>query len=152
MSIMLTPIFQILIPPANTSSFQFTPLLQTSIGAFAAILGGIVASLLSGHYLIMKVREEKRLEMLVDVLDNVYAPFQEIAEEIIKQKQINKSHNDALLKIIRNNLKYIFRCPEDIKKEISNLRENLRCGDHDEALKSVKTINGKIDELIAKSL
>ncbi len=48
-------------------------------------------------------------------------------------------------------MKYIFRCPEDIKKEISNLRENLRCGDPDEAIKSVKTINGKIDELIAKS-
>jgi hypothetical protein len=88
--------------------------------------------------------------MFVDVLDNVFAPFQEIAEEIIKQKQISKIHNDALLKLIRDNMKYIFRCPEDLKKEISHLRENLRCGEHGEALKSVKTINGKMDELIAK--
>jgi hypothetical protein len=39
-------------------------------------------------------------------------------------------------------------CPEDIKKEIGNLRENLREEDYIGAIKRVKAIKGKIDALI----
>lgn len=129
--------------------FQSTPL-QTLIGAFVAIAGGVAASLLSGRYLIKKVLEEKRVEMFVDVLDNVYAPFQEIAEEIIKENEINNGQIADLLTLIRENINYILRCPVDIKKEIWILRENLGSGNQDEAIERVKALKGKIDKSIDK--
>ena len=129
--------------------FQSTPL-QTLIGALAAIAGGIAASLLSGHYLIKKVLEEKRVEMFVDVLDNVYAPFQEIAEEIIKENEISNGQIADLLTLIRENINYILRCPGDIKKEIWILRENLKSENQEEAVESVKALKRKIDKSIDK--
>ncbi len=84
MPLQLTPFVPTLIylftstPLGNESSFRFTsppPMLLTTLAAFS---GAIVGSIVSGYYLIMKVREEKRLEFFSDVLDNFYAPFQEI--------------------------------------------------------------------------
>ena len=160
MPFLLTPFLQTLIcffsstPPTNASSFQFTPLLQTFVGGILAILGAIVGSLITGLFLIKSHEkaemERKRIEMFEKVFEHVYAPFQEIAEEIIKQNEISNGNSAKLKHLIDTNKKFILMCPEDIKKEIGILRENLRGGTQDEAIKRIEIVKREIDELINK--
>ena len=154
MPLQLTPFVPTLIylvtstPLANASSFQFTPLLQTFIGGILAIVG----SLITGYFLIKSHKktemEKKKLEVFGEILEKVYAPFQEIAEEIINQNKISYGNRAKLKDLIDQKKKFLLMCPEDIKKEIGNLRENLREEDYIEAIKRVKAIKGKIDALI----
>jgi len=160
MPFQLTPFLQTLIcffffsTPANASSFQFTPLLQTFVGGILAVIGAIVGSLITGLFLIKShekaERERKRVEMFERVFENVYAPFQEIAEEIINQNEISNGNSANLKHLIDTNKKFILMCPEDIKKEIGILRENLRGENQDEAIKRLETVKRRIDELINK--
>lgn len=130
--------------------FQFTPFLQTLIGAGAAIAG----SLITGYFLIKSYEkaeiEKKKLEMFGEVLENLYTHFQETAEEIIKQNEISNRNSAALKRLIDDNKKFILMCPEDIKKEIGLLRVNLRNENQNEAIKGIETVKRKIDELIDK--
>lgn len=135
-------------PLLNESSFRFNPLLQTFIGGIIAIIG----SLITGCLLIKSHKkaeiEKKKLEVFGEILENVYAPFQEIAEEIINQNKISYGNRAKLKDLIDQKKKFLLMCPEDIKKEIGNLRENLREEDYIGAIKRVKAIKGKIDALI----
>jgi branched-subunit amino acid ABC-type transport system permease component len=74
-----------------------TPFLQTLIGGILAITGAIVGSLITGYFLIKSYEkaeiEKKKLEMFGEVLEKVYTPFQEIAEEIINQKGISNGNS-----------------------------------------------------------
>ena len=160
MPFLLTPFLQTLIcffsstPPANASSFQFTPLLQTFVGGILAIIGAIVGSLITGLFLIKSHEkaemERKRIEMFEKVFEHVYAHFQEIAEEISNQNEISNGNSAKLKRLIDTNKKFILMCPEDIKKEIGILRGNLRGETQDEAIKRIETVKREIDELINK--
>ena len=154
----LTPFLQTSIcffsstPPANASSFQFTPLLQTLIGAGAVIVGSLITGLflIKSHDRLKAEKERKRVEMFEKVFEHVYAPFQEIAEEIINQNEISNGNSANLKHLIDTNKKFILLCPEDIKKEIVILRENLRRDNQNEAIKRLETVKRRIDELINK--
>ena len=139
---------------ANASSFQFTPLFQTLIGALIGAGAAIAGSYISGRSLIKSYEkaeiEKKKLEMFGEVLENLYTPFQEIAEEIINQKGISNGDSANVKRLIDAKKRFILMCPEDIKKEIGILRENLRGGDLDEAITRIETLKRKIDELINK--
>jgi gas vesicle protein len=131
---------------------QLTPFLQTLIGGILAIVGAIVGSLITGYFLIKShektEKERMRVEMFGKVLKNVYAPFQEIAEGIINQNEITNGNSASMKHLIDTNKKFILMCPEDIKKEIGILRENLKRDEQDDAIKTIETVKRKIDELI----
>ena len=157
MPLQLTPFIQILIcflftstPLVNESSFRFTsppPMLVTTLAAFA---GAIVGSIVSGYYLIMKVREEKRLEFFSDVLDNFYAPFQEITKVVIDKNEISAETNRKLQELIYDNKKWILLCPDIIKKSTNDLSKNLRDGNSDDTIKKINIINKEIDKITDK--
>ena len=134
--------------------FQFTPFFQTLIGALIGAGAAIAGSLITGYFLIKSYEkaeiEKKKLEMFGVVLENLYTPFQETAEEIIKQKEISNRSSADLKQLIDNNKKFILMCPEDIKKEIGLLRVNLKNENRNEAIKGIETVKRKIDELIDK--
>ncbi|NQE44716.1 hypothetical protein C5S31_01670 [ANME-1 cluster archaeon GoMg2] len=156
----LTPVLQTSMcffssmPPANASSFQFTPLLQTLVGGILAIIGAIVGSLITGYFLIKSHEkaemERKRIEMFEKVFEEVYAPFQGIAEEIINQNKISNGDSAKVKRLIDDNKRFILMCPEDIKKEIGIIRENLEMENLGEAITRIETVKRKIDELIDK--
>jgi hypothetical protein len=131
-----------------------TPFLQTLIGGILAITGAIVGSLITGYFLIKSYEkaeiEKKKLEMFGEVLEKVYTPFQEIAEEIINQKGISNGNSATLKHLIDTTKKFILMCPEDIKEGIGILRENLISENQGEAIKSIETVKREIDELIDK--
>ena len=141
-------------PLVNASSFQFTPLLQTLVGRILAVIGAIVVSLITGYSLIKSHEkaemERKRVEIFEKVFEHVYAPFQEIAEEIINQNKISNGNSANLKRLIDDNKRFILMCPGDIKKEVGILRENLRRENQDEAIKRIETVKRGIDELINK--
>ena len=158
MPFQLTPFLQTLIclftstPLANASSFPFTPLFQTLISAGAVIVGSLIAGLflIKSHDRLKAEKERKRVEMFEKVFEHVYAPFQEIAEEIINQNEISNGNSAKVKRLIDDNKRFILMCPEDIKKEIGILRENLRGKNQDEAIKRIETVKRGIDELINK--
>ena len=86
--------------------------------------------------------------MFEKVFENIYAPFQEIAEGIINQNEITNGNSASMKHLIDTNKKFILMCPEDIKKEIGILRENLKRDKQDDAIKTIETVKRKIDELI----
>ena len=164
MPFQLTPFLQTLIcffsstpltnASANAPSFQFTPLFQTLIGALIGGGAAIAGALITGHFLIKSHEkaeiEKKKLEMFGAVLEELYIPFQEIAEEIINQKEISNGNSAKVKRLIEDNKRFILMCPDDIKKEIGILRENLRRENQDKAMKMIETVKRKIDELINK--
>ncbi len=156
MPLQLTPFVPTLIylftstPLLNESSFWLTsppPMLVTTIAAFA---GAIVGSLVSGHYLIKKVREEKRLEFFSDVLDNFYAPFQKRTKVVIDKNEIGAETNRKLQDLIYENKKWIILCPDIIKNSTNDLSKNLRDGNSGEAIKKINIINKEIDKITDK--
>ena len=156
MPLQLTPFVPTLIylftstPLVNESSFRFTsppPMLVTTLAAFA---GAIVGSIVSGYYLIKKVREEKRLEFFSDVLDNFYAPFQEITKEVIDKNEISAETNRKLQELIYDKKKWILLCPDIIKNSTNDLSKNLRDGNSGEAIKKINIINKEIDKITDK--
>ena len=137
--------------PANASSFfQFISHSPTLVTILAAFAGAIVGSLVSGHYLIKKVREEKRLEFFSDVLDNFYAPFQEKTEVVIDKNEISAETNRKLQELIYKNKKWIILCPDIIKNSTNDLSKNLRDGNSGEAIKEINIINKEIDKITDK--
>ena len=164
MPFLLTPFLQTLIcffpstpltnASANASSFQFTPLFQTLIGALIGAGAAIAGSYISGRSLIKSYEkaeiEKKKLEMFGAVLETFYTPFQEIAEKIINQKEISNGNSAKVKRLIDDNKRFILMCPEDIKKEIGILRENLGMENLGEAITRIETVKRKIDELIDK--
>ena len=160
MPFLVTPFLQTSIcffssaPLVNASSFPFTPFLQTLVGGILAVIGAIVGSLITGYFLIKSHEkaemERKRVEIFEKVFEHVYAPFQEIAEEIINQNEISNGNSAKVKRLIDDNKRFILMCPEDIKKEIGILRENLRGENQDEAIKRIETVKRGIDELINK--
>ena len=134
--------------------FQFTPFLQTLIGALIGAGAAIVGSLITGYFLIKSYEkaeiEKKKLELFGEVLENLYTPFQETAEEIIKQNEISNRNSADLKQLIDKNKKFILMSPEDIKKEIGHLRVNLKNENRNEAIKRIETLKRKIDGLIDK--
>ena len=139
---------------ANTSSFLFTPLFQTLIGALIGAGAAIAGSYISGRSLIKSYEkaeiEKKKLEMFGEVLENIYTPFQETAEKIINQKEISNGNSAKVKRLIDDNKRFILMCPEDIKKEIGILRENLEMENLGEAITRIETVKRKIDDLINK--
>ena len=75
--------------PTNASSFQLTSISPILVSALAAFVGAIGGSIVSGYYLIRKVREEMRLEFFRDIFDNFYAPFQDIIKTAIEKNEIS---------------------------------------------------------------
>ena len=153
MPLQLTPFVPTLIylftstPLVNESSFRFTsppPMLVTTLAAFA---GAIVGSIVSGYYLIKKVREEKRLEFFSDVLDNFYVPFQEITKAVIDENEISAETRRKLQDSIYKNRKWIILCPDSIKKSTNDLFKNLRDENYGEAMKKINIINKEIDKI-----
>jgi hypothetical protein len=126
-------------------------MLVTTLAAFA---GAIVGSIVSGYYLIKKVREEKRLEFFSDVLDNFYAPFQEITKVVIDKNEISAETNRKLQELIHDKKKWILLCPDIIKKSTNDLSKNLRDGNSAEAIKKINIkiniINKEIDKITDK--
>ena len=155
MSFQFIPLLQTLVyffssmPPTNASSFQFTSHLPTLITAVAAFAGAIVGSIVSGHYLIKKVREEKKLEFFTEVRDKIYAPFQVITEGMVNQNEISVQNRVELREFLNNNKKLIAVCPDTIKKEMRNLETDLD-GDYIKAIERIKEIRGKISKVINK--
>ena len=156
MPLQLTPFVPTLIylftstPLVNESSFRFTsppPMLVTTLAAFA---GAIVGSIVSGYYLIMKVREEKRLEFFSDVFDNFYAPFQETTKAVIDKNEISAETRRKLQELIYKNRKWIILCPDSIKKTTNDLFKNLRDENYEEALKKINILKKEIDKITDK--
>lgn len=156
MPFLLTPFLQTLIcffsstPLVNESSFLFTsppPMLVSAVAAFA---GAILGSIVSGYYLILKVREEKRLELFSDVLDNFYAPFQEITKAVIDKNEISAETRRKLQELIYKNRKWIILCPDSIKKSTNDLFKNLRDENYEGALKKINIIKKEIDKITDK--
>ena len=135
-------------------SFQLTPFLQTLIGALIGAGAAIAGSYISGRSLIKSYEkaeiEKKKLETFGAVLEIFYTPFQEIAEKIINQKEISNGNSAKVKRLIDDNKRFILMCPEDIKKEIGILRENLEMENLGEAITRIETVKRKIDELIDK--
>ena len=86
--------------------------------------------------------------MFEKVFEEVYAPFQGIAEEIINQNEISNGNSAKVKRLIDDNKRFILMCPEDIKNDVGILRENLRGENQDEAMNMIETVKRKIDELI----
>jgi len=132
---------------SSSQSASSSPILFSAVAAFIGAIGG---SIVSGHYLIKKVREGKKLEFFGEVFNNFYAPFQEIAEEIINQNEISNENSAEVKRLIDDNKRFILMCPRGIKKEIVVLRENLRMDNQDEAIKSIGIVKRRIDKLTKK--
>jgi hypothetical protein len=120
------------------------------VSAVAAFAGAIIGSVVSGYYLIMKVREEKRLEFFSDVLDNFYAPFQEITKAVIDKNEISAETRRKLQDSIYENRKWIILCPDSIKKSTNDLFKNLRDENYEEAMKKINIIKKEIDKITDK--
>lgn len=152
----LTPFISTLIylftsmPLVNESSFRFTSPPPTLVSAVAAFAGAIVGSIVSGYYLIMKVREEKRLEFFSDVFDNFYAPFQETTKAVIDKNEISAETRRKLQELIYKNRKWIILCPDSIKKTTNDLFKNLRDENYEEALKKINILKKEIDKITDK--
>ena len=156
MPLQLTPFIPTLIylftstPLVNESSLRFTsppPMLVSAVAAFA---GAIIGSVVSGYYLIMKVREEKRLEFFSDVFDNFYAPFQETTKAVIDKNEISAETRRKLQELIYKNRKWIILCPDSIKKSTNDLFKNLRDENYEEALKKINILKKEIDKITDK--
>lgn len=137
-------------PLVNASSFQFISHSPTLVTILAAFAGAIVGSLVSGHYLIKKVREEKRLEFFSDVLDKFYTPFQEKTKVVIDKNEISAETNRKLQELIYENKKWIILCPDIIKNSTNDLSKNLRDGNSGEAINKINIINKEIDKITDK--
>jgi flagellar biosynthesis regulator FlaF len=120
------------------------------VSAVAAFAGAILGSIVSGYYLILKVREEKRLELFSDVLDNFYAPFQEITKAVIDKNEISAETRRKLQELIYKNRKWIILCPDSIKKSTNDLFKNLRDENYEGALKKINIIKKEIDKITDK--
>jgi hypothetical protein len=96
------------------------------------------------------VKEEKRLEFFSDVLDNFYAPFQEITKVVIDKNEISAETNRKLQELIYDKKKWILLCPDIIKKSTNDLSKNLRDGNSADAIKKIYIINKEIDKITDK--
>jgi len=151
----LTPFFKMLLyifsstVQGNESSFGFTPIIQTLVGGILVIIGSII----TGIFLIFSQEkaeiERKRVEIFVEIFDKFYAPIQEIAKEILKDNTISTTNSANLKKIIDNNRKFFLMCPEDIRKEIDNIREKIR-DDPNDAIDSIRKVEEEIDSLLER--
>ena len=157
MPFLFSPLLQTLICffsstlPANASSFfQFISHSPTLVTILAAFAGAIVGSLVSGHYLVKKVREEMKLEFFREVRDKFYAPFQEITEGMINQNGISVENRVKLREFLNNNKKLIAVCPNTIKKEMRNLETDLGDDDYIKVIERIKEIRGEISKVINK--
>lgn len=152
----LTPFIPTLIylftstPLVNESSFRLTSPPPTLVSAVAAFAGAIIGSVVSGYYLIMKVREEKRLEFFSDVFDNFYAPFQETTKAVIDKNEISAETRRKLQELIYKNRKWIILCPDSIKKSTNDLFKNLRDKNYEGALKKINILKKEIDKITDK--
>ena len=136
--------------PTNASSFQLTSISPILVSALAAFVGAIGGSIVSGYYMIRKVREEMRLEFFSDILDNFYDSFQDIIKTVIEKNEISAETSLNLKELIKDSKKWILLCPSIIKKSTSELSKHLNEGNHPEAIKSIKIIKKEIDKITAK--
>lgn len=134
--------FEVIINTASQNSYSFW------VGALAAFLGAIFGSVISGIYLIKKVKEEKRLEFFGDVYENFYVPFEDLAYTVINKNSIDSSIKQELQEFYRMRKKWIFLSPDCVRKEMKSLFKGIESGEDEQVIiNKLRKILSKIDKI-----
>lgn len=126
---------------------DFSPMLQTTIGAGAAILGSIIA----GYYMLEQMRTDKKFESFDELRVKFYSPFLTIAYEIVEENSIDILQRSQLKELIDKNQESILLCPKEMRDCIYTLRKSLKETKYDEKiLNEVRLIKEKIEQIVKK--
>lgn len=88
--------------------------------------------------------------MFEKVFEGVYAPFLEIVEKVKDENAISMENNQNLQELLYSKRKLIMMCPDYIKRELGDLRDDLEEENHAKARGRIKTIGEEIAKIIDK--